>query len=318
MSDLHFTVREIRAETPRVRAVVLEARGDGRLPSWTPGAHIRVRLPEGGDRPYSLVDLPQFRTGRHYVIAALLEENSAGGSRYIHALKEGDAVSATGPTNQFELAPGEGPVELVAGGIGITPIFSMAAALAGSGRDFRLHYLGRSQGELAFLPDLAAICGDRLAVHYDDAAPGRPDFAELVGQAPFEADLHVCGPAGMMEAVKTAWALGGRPAERLHYELFTATPPPAAGDTTFEVEVKSTGQVVTVAPDQSIIEALEDAGVDVVFDCQRGDCGICQTAVLDGIPEHRDVVLTDEEKASNSVMQICVSRAKTPRLVLDL
>jgi vanillate O-demethylase ferredoxin subunit len=122
----------------------------------------------------------------------------------------------------------------------------------------------------------------------------------------------------MIEAVKTAWAVASRPAERLHFELFTATAAPAAGDTAFEVEVKSTGQVVTVAPDQSIIDALEEAGVDVVYDCRRGDCGICQTEVLEGIPEHRDVVLSDEEKASNKVMQICVSRAKSARLVLDI
>jgi vanillate O-demethylase ferredoxin subunit len=135
---------------------------------------------------------------------------------------------------------------------------------------------------------------------------------------PDDGDAYVCGPSGMIEAIKTAWALAGRPSGKLHYELFTATPAPAAGDKAFEVEVKSTGQVVTVAPDQSIIDALEEAGIEIVYDCRRGDCGICQTAVLEGVPEHRDVVLTDEEKASNSVMQICVSRAKTPRLVLDL
>lgn len=318
MSELSFTVSRIKAETPRVRSLVLEAKGDTPLPQWSAGAHIRVRLPGGGDRPYSLVDLPECRTGRHYALGTLLEEQSAGGSRYIHSLKEGDEVSATGPVNQFALADGEGPVLLLAGGIGITPLFSMAAALARAGRDFRLHYLGRAEGELAFLPELEAICGKRLAVHYDDTPPGRPDFAELIGTLAAEGDTYVCGPSGMIEAAKTVWALAGRPSGKLHYELFTATPAPTAGDKAFEVEVKSTGQVVTVAPDQSIIDALEAAGVDIVCDCRRGDCGICQTAVLDGIPEHRDVVLTDEEKASNKVMQICVSRAKTPRLVLDL
>ena len=318
MSELSFTVKRVREETRRVRSVVLEATGDASLPQWAAGAHVRVRLPQGGDRPYSLVDLPDFRTGRHYVLGTLLEEESTGGSRYIHSLAEGDSVRATGPVNHFELADGEGPVLLVAGGIGITPIFSMAAALARTGREFHLHYLGRASGELAFLPELAEICGDRLTVHYDDTPPGRPDFSELTGALGPNGDAFVCGPSGMIEAMKTAWALAGRAPGRLHYELFTATPAPAAGDATFEVEIKSTGQVVTVGPDQSIIEALEEAGVEVVYDCQRGDCGICQTEVLEGIPEHRDVVLTDEEKASNTVMQICVSRAKTPRLVLDL
>lgn len=318
MTDLRFKVCEIIEETPRVRCVVLEGAADMPLPKWTPGSHIRVRLPAGGDRPYSLVDLPRWRTRRHYVLGVLLEERSAGGSEYIHSLKIGDPVSASSPINQFELALGQGEVLLLAGGVGITPIFSMAAALSGEGRDFRFHYLGRVQGELAFTGALAEICSDRLSLHYDDTPPGRPDFGELIRTLAEDGEIYVCGPAGMIEAVKTAWAVEGRPAERLHFEIFTATPAPANGDVAFEVEVKSSGQVVTVAPGQSIIDALEEAGLDVVYDCRRGDCGICQTEVLDGVPEHRDVVLTDEEKASNKVMQICVSRAKSPRLVLDL
>ncbi|TWG98285.1 vanillate O-demethylase ferredoxin subunit [Mesorhizobium sp. J18] len=318
MKDLSFKVCEIVEETPRIRRVVLEGAGDMPLPKWTPGSHIRVKLPAGGDRPYSLVDLPQWRTGQHYVLGVLLEENSAGGSQYIHGLKVGDQVTASQPINQFELAEDEGEVLLLAGGVGITPIFSMAAELAKAGRDFSFHYLGRAQGELAFTGPLKEICSGCLHLHYDDTPPGRPDFGELIAPLAGDGHVYVCGPAGMIEAVKTAWALAGRPAERLHFELFTATPAPAGGDVPFDVEVKSTGQVVTVAPGQSIIDALEEAGLDVVYDCRRGDCGICQTEVLDGIPEHRDVVLTDEEKASNKVMQICVSRAKSPRLVLDL
>ena len=318
MSALAFRVRAISEETPRVRAVVLEAIGETPLPDWAAGAHIRVKLPSGGDRPYSLVDLPKWRGGRCYVLGALLEEQSAGGSRYIHSLQVGDEVAATAPVNHFALEPGERPALLLAGGIGVTPLVSMAAALAAQARDFRLHYLGRSKGELAFLSELSSICGDRLFVHYDDAPPGRPDLSKLIGALADDGDVYVCGPSPMIEAVKTTWALAGRAPERLHYEVFTATAPPSAGDQAFEVEIKSTGQIVTVAPDQSIIDALEKAGVDVVYDCRRGDCGICQTAVLHGVPEHRDVVLTDEEKASNTVMQICVSRAKTPRLVLAL
>jgi vanillate O-demethylase ferredoxin subunit len=318
LTDLSFKVCEIVEETPRVRCVVLEGAGDMPLPKWTPGSHIRVKLPAGGDRPYSLVDLPQWRTGQHYVLGVLLEENSAGGSEYIHGLKVGDRVAASQPINQFKLADGQGEVLLLAGGVGITPIFSMAVELAKAGRDFKFHYLGRAQGELAFTAVLNEVCGGGLTLHYDDAPPGRPDFGDLIAQLTDDGEVYVCGPAGMIEAVKTSWAVAGRPPERMHFELFTATPAPAAGDSAFEVEVKSTGQVVTVAPGQSIIDALEEAGLDVVYDCRRGDCGICQTEVLDGIPEHRDVVLTDEEKASNKVMQICVSRAKSPRLVLDL
>ncbi|MEI2384438.1 PDR/VanB family oxidoreductase [Breoghania sp. JC706] len=318
MEDLAFVVRKIIAETPLVRAVVLENVRDTALPDWTPGAHIRVKLPGGGDRPYSLVDHPDWRGGRHYVLGVRREEQSAGGSDYIHALSEGDHVEATGPINQFELREATGPVLLLAGGIGITPILSMASRLAAEERDFRLHYCGRAKGELAFLATLEPFCGARLAVHYDDTDPGRPDFSGLIADLPEDGTAYVCGPAGMIEAVKAAWAEAGRPAERLVFELFIATPAPAGGDTAFDVKIASTGEIVTVAPDQTIIEALEAAGHDVIYDCQRGDCGICQTAVLEGIPDHRDVVLSDEEKASNTVMQICVSRAKTPLLVLDL
>lgn len=318
MSELAFIVRKVITETPDVRAVVLESASDAALPQWQPGAHIRVKLPAGGDRPYSLVDHPEWRGGRYYVIGVRLEEESAGGSKYIHGLSEGDRVTATGPINQFELRGGDGPVVLLAGGIGITPILSMASKLDAENRDFRMHYCGRASGELAFLEALTAFCGERMIVHYDDTPPGRPDFAALIAEWPENATAYVCGPSGMIDAVKDAWAAAGRPPDHLVFELFTPTPASVEGDTAFDVKIASTGDIVTVEPGQSIIEALEAAGHDVIYDCQRGDCGICQTAVLEGVPDHRDVVLSDEEKASNTVMQICVSRSKTPLLVLDL
>jgi ferredoxin-NADP reductase len=316
LTDLALIVRKIASETPLIRAVVLEAANGAALPAWGPGAHIRLKLPDGSDRPYSLVDLAEWRTGRHYVLGVRREDPSAGGSHYVHQLREGDRVMAFEPINRFELADGRGDVLLIAGGIGITPILSMAAACARSRRAFRLHYFGRAQGELAFLDELATICGGRLAVHYDAGPSSRPDFAALVkGIAP-KTEIYVCGPAGMIDAVTAATAAAGHPPQRLRYELFTPTV--SGGDLPFEVEIKSTGKVIAVAAGQSIIDALTAAGVDLVYDCRRGDCGICQTGVLAGVPDHRDVVLTDEERASNKVMQICVSRSKTPRLVLDL
>jgi ferredoxin-NADP reductase len=316
LSDLAFVVSKIVAETPSVRSLVLEAASASPLPAWRPGAHIRLKLPNGADRPYSLVDLAAWRTGRHYVLGVRREPDSTGGSQFVHALREGDRVEASAPINRFELQDGAGEVLLLAGGIGITPILSMAAACARSGRPFKLHYLGRTRGELAFLDELRAICGESLIIHYDDGPSGRPDFAALIAGLAPAADLYVCGPTGMIDAVKAVAGATGHPPERLFYELFTPTP--AAGECPFEVEIKSTGQVVTVGAEQSIIDALTAAGIDVVYDCRRGDCGICQTGVLAGTPDHRDVVLTAEEKASNKVMQICVSRSKSPRLVLDL
>ncbi len=309
--EIALKVAEAKAETDLVRSLVLEAADGGPLPPFEPGAHVRVALPDGGSRPYSLVDHPDWRDGRHYVLGVRLESPSAGGSAHMHALKPGDAVTVGAPTNKFPLAPGDAPVLLLAGGVGITPIFSMAARLAAEGRAFALHYFGRTKGALAFLPELEAICGDRLHAHYDDDPATRAEFAALLAENP-EADVYVCGPAGMIDAVRAA---GG---DRVRFELFAADPSAKGADTAFEVQVGRDGQVVAVAPGQSIIDALEDAGVDLIYDCRRGDCGICQTGVLEGIPDHRDVVLSDEEKASNKVMQICVGRAKTPRLVLDL
>ena len=318
MTDLALIVRRIVIETPAIRSLVLETIGDTPLPEWRAGAHIRIKLPDGGDRPYSLVDHPEWRTGRHYVVGVRLEEASAGGSKFMLGLREGDRILASPPINQFDLQDGAGEVLLLAGGIGITPILSMAAALDRVGRPFRLHYLGRARGELAFLHELEAICGDRLAVHYDNGPSAPPDFTSLMAGIGSDTDIYVCGPRGMIDAVESAVSAAGFSFGRLRYELFTATQAHAVGDKPFEVEIKSSGQVVTIGASQSIIDALQAAGIDVKYDCRCGDCGICQTAVLEGVPDHRDFFLTDQEKASNKVMQICVSRSKSSRLVLDL
>jgi ferredoxin-NADP reductase len=274
-----------------------------------------VALPNGGDRPYSLMALPGLPEGM-LALGVLREEASTGGSQFMHALKIGDVVKASAPVNNFHLHEGAAPALLFAGGIGVTPILSMAANLAARGSPYRLHYAGRTQGLLAFLPHLQEICAKGLSIHYD-SDESRLDIAAALGDAAANAHIYACGPAGMIEAVK-AVALGRDiPADRIHYELFKAEQSSSA-DLPFEVELKSTGQVVSVAAGQTIIQALEAAGLDVLYDCQRGDCGICQCGVIEGVPDHRDVILSDDEKASNKVMQICVSRAKSERLVLDL
>ncbi|MHC2463429.1 PDR/VanB family oxidoreductase [Bradyrhizobium embrapense] len=311
---LKLKVQSIVAETSVIRSVVFAVEG-GAVPEWQAGAHVRVLLPGGGDRPYSLMALPDLPEGT-VALGVLREETSAGGSKFIHALQVGDVVRTTAPLNNFALHEGAAPALLFAGGIGVTPILSMAAVLKAQGNWFRLHYAGRMPGLLAFLPQLQAICAEGLAVHYDSDA-SRLDIAAALGDAPAGAHVYVCGPAGMIDAVRAAALAKGIPADRIHFELFKAEQPSSA-NRPFEVELKSTGQVITVATDQSIIEALEAAGLDVLYDCRRGDCGICQCGVIAGVPDHRDVILSDDEKASNKVMQICVSRAKSERLVLDL
>lgn len=317
MADLHFEVRIAIEETALVRAIVL-ARVDGEpVPPYAPGAHLRVALPEGGDRPYSIVDHPDFADGSTLVLGVRLEDPSAGGSRYMHALRPGDRVATSLPVSNFPLHEDARPALLLAGGIGITPIFSMAVRLVRERRPFALHYAGRTRGSLAFLEPLRRLCGSALAEHYDDDET-RLDCAGVLASAPEDAVVYVCGPAGMIDAVKRAAAARGIPPERVRSELFTAAPALASGDASFEVELASSGRVVTVEPGQSIVDALEAAGVDVLYDCRRGDCGICRVDVLSGVPDHRDVILTDEERAGNKVMQICVSRARSGRLVLDL
>jgi ferredoxin-NADP reductase len=311
---LKLKLKSFAAETPFIRSLVFGVEG-GVVPRWQAGAHIRVALPSGGDRPYSLMALPDLPEGA-LALGVLREELSTGGSQFMHALKIGDVVKATAPVNNFHLHEGASPAILFAGGIGVTPILSMAAELQARGNSYRLLYAGRARGLLAFLPQLLAICPASLSVHYD-SDDSRLDIAASLGDAPANSQVYVCGPAGMIKAVKAAALAKGIPSDRVHYELFKAEPP-SWPDKAFEVELKSTGQVVTVAASQTIIQALEQAGLDVLYDCQRGDCGICQCGVISGTPDHRDVILSDDEKASNRVMQICVSRAKSERLVLDL
>ncbi|MDH2349695.1 PDR/VanB family oxidoreductase [Bradyrhizobium sp. SSUT112] len=311
---LKLKVRSYAAETPFIRSLVLGVE-DGVVPRWQAGAHIRVALPNGGDRPYSLMTLPGLPEGA-LALGVLREEVSTGGSQFMHALKIGDVVKASMPVNNFPLHEGTAPALLFAGGIGVTPILSMAAELTARANPFRLHYAGRTQGLLAFLPHLKEICAKDLSIHCDDDA-SRLDIAAALGDAAANSHIYICGPAGLIEAVKAAALAAGVPADRIHYELFKAEQP-SSPDKPFEVELKSTGQVVTVTAGQTIIQALEAAGLDVLYDCQRGDCGLCQCGVISGTPDHRDVILSDDEKASNKIMQICVSRAKSQRLVLDL
>ncbi|MDO5641598.1 MAG: PDR/VanB family oxidoreductase [Paracoccus sp. (in: a-proteobacteria)] len=301
-----------------IREIVLSAADGAVLPAFSPGAHVEITLPSGGRNAYSLIDFSgDLAAPVQYRLGVRLENPGAGGSRFIHALKPGDTLEVGEPKNHFPLAGGPGPVLLLAGGIGVTPLISMAAALAAAGRDFRMIYASRSAGAAAFADRLVAAHGARVTLHHDDQAGGPVPVADLVAGADPGTHVYVCGPKPMIEATRAAMEALGRPSAQFHAELFENTAH-QGGDRAFEVEIASTGQIVTVPADQTIIEALEAAGLDLIYDCQRGDCGICQTDVLEGTPDHRDVVLSQEERASNRVMQICVSRALSPRLKLDL
>ncbi|WP_157019074.1 PDR/VanB family oxidoreductase [Mesorhizobium xinjiangense] len=321
MSELRLKVIGTHAPCAQIRALTLAAEDGDPLPGYSAGAHIRVKLPDASDRHYSLINWiaePGATSApATYRLGVRLEEDSKGGSRHMHSLREGDIVTVAPPKNDFALHDSPAPALLIAGGIGVTPIISMAAELKAKGRPFAFHYCGRSRGLMAFTDELEELCEEALTVHSDDEPDTCVDLKALVGGASADSHIYVCGPRGMIEAVREIAHARGFAKDHVHFELFD-TPEATTGDQSFEVEISSTGQVFTVPPDKSIIEVLEAEGVDLVYDCQRGDCGICQTAVLEGVPDHRDVILTDEERAANDVMQICVSRAKSARLVLDL
>jgi vanillate O-demethylase ferredoxin subunit len=294
-------------------------RADGKdLPDFEPGAHLRFDVGGGETRAYSLVEFgtPE-KPPAHYRIAVQREPEGAGGSVFMHGLREGDCVSVTPPKCDFPVEAGA-PGTFLAGGIGITPMISMAQALSAAGQEVALHYAGRSAAVMAYREAVTDHFGARATLHFDDDPATALDLDSVIGALPVDHHLYICGPRGMIDAARALAESKGIAATRVHVELFENAAADAAGDSAFEVEIASTGQVFQVAPGQSIIEALEDGGMDLMYDCQRGDCGICQTEIINGEPDHRDVVLTEAERASGKVMQICVSRAKSARLVLDL
>jgi len=317
---LKLVVTEVRQETPLIRAIRLAPVQDAPLPSWQAGAHIKVHLPQGDERSYSLVNASANPSAsanpRSYLLGVRLEAPSQGGSVYMHSLEAGDLISASAPSNNFPLAATDKPVILLAGGIGVTPLVSMAAELAARGHPFRFYYAGRTRAHLAFLPVIEGLVGDKLAIHADDVS-GLFDVAGLMTSLKDDEPLYCCGPMPMIElAIETAKRLGWRDG-RLHFEIFTA-PQPRAGDQAFEVVLKTSGESFHIPAGKSILDVLIEAGKDPLHDCKRGDCGICQVEVVEGVPDHRDFILTDSQKAAGKLMQICVSRSKTPRLVLDL
>ncbi|WP_206784773.1 PDR/VanB family oxidoreductase [Amycolatopsis sp. MtRt-6] len=286
-----------------VVALTLRAPGGEPLPPWEPGAHVDLVLP-GFVRQYSLCGDPSDASA--YRVAVLREADGRGGSAYVHdALSPGDRVSVEGPRNHFPLVDAERYL-FIAGGIGITPILPM---LDRAGTDWHLVYGGRTRGSMAFTEELARH-GDRVTFRPQDEH-GLLDLPALLAAAGPGTAVYCCGPEPLLAAVE---ALGP---EDLHVERFTALPDDGER-TAFEVELAGSGRVLPVPADRSILEVVEAAGVQVLSSCREGTCGTCETGVLGGEPDHRDSVLTADERLENEVMMLCVSRACSPRLVLDL
>jgi cytochrome P450/ferredoxin-NADP reductase len=291
---------------------------DGKaLPRWTPGSHIDVECgtPELS-RQYSLCGDPD--EAGVLEIAVLHEPDGRGGSAWVHAnVKPGDRLRIRGPRNHFRLDESLKKAIFIAGGIGITPVSAMARRAKALGMDYELHYSGRSRASMAFVDELAALHGERLHVHAADEGR-RNDLQALLAQPVPGAQVYACGPLRMLEALESccaAWPEGALRVE--HFESTLATLDPSK-EHAFEVELKDSGLVLTVPPDQTLLTALRAANVDVQSDCEEGLCGSCEVRVLSGKVDHRDVVLTRTERDANTKMMACCSRACEGRLVLEL
>ena len=289
------------------------------LPAFAAGSHIDVQLPGGPTRQYSLCNDPA-ETHR-YLIAVLRDARSRGGSAAVHErVKVGDTLVISAPKKHFALAHDASSHLLLAGGIGVTPLLCMAERLAHAGADFEMHYCTRSPARTAFRQRIAvAPFASRVAFHFDDGeAAQKLDIAALLAAPRAGRHLYVCGPKGFMDAVLGSARAQGWPQAQIHYEFFGADAAPAAGDGGFEVMLASSGRVIKVAPDRSVVQALAEAGVSVATSCEQGVCGTCLTRVIEGEPDHRDLYLTPQEQAANDQFLPCCSRAKSARLVLDL
>lgn len=314
---LTLQVTRIVAEAKDVLSLELSDPHGGELPPFAPGAHLELQLRNGLVRHYSLLNDSHER--HRYVVAVCLPADSRGGSRFIHgSLRQGDSLRVVGPRNNFPLDERAERFCFVAGGIGITPILSMVRWCIRHGRDWRLVYAARSRQRAAFYEELQALDAERVRFHFNDERGGvHLDADELVASLRDGEQLYCCGPDALMQAVRQA---GAGCAERMHFEWFAPPQQPeeTAGGAGFDLVLRRSERTLRVGEDQSILEALEEAGIEAPFSCRAGICRSCETAICAGSADHRDLVLSEEERAGNASLLICVSRARSATLELDL
>jgi ferredoxin-NADP reductase/predicted pyridoxine 5'-phosphate oxidase superfamily flavin-nucleotide-binding protein len=319
---LALVVTSIRQLTPRVRGYELRAADGATLPVVAPGAHIDVpvrvtsRASEvDSTRRYSITAVsPQ---GDSYEIAVQREDAGRGGSLAVHRdYRLGMTLRCGMPGNDFELHTDDRPAVLIAGGIGITPIHAMAQASARQGRNVTLHYAARAYREAALAQPLQDALGDAMTLYLGEAGK-RFDAPSAIASAPANSVFYVCGPSALIESVRAAARERGISEERVRFERFAAAPVSVA-DRPIRVTLRRSGKIVEVSPSQAILDAVQAAGVDAPAACRAGTCGTCAVKVLAGEPDHRDMTLSVAEREQAGLMCICVSRAKSPGLTLDL
>jgi ferredoxin-NADP reductase len=313
MIDVRIANRKDEAE----RIISLELVADAELPRFEAGAHIDVEVAPGLVRQYSIASDPDER--HRYLLGVLREASSRGGSERIHRqFIPGARVRIAPPRNNFRLQEDAAHSILLAGGIGVTPLLSMAHRLQRLGRSFALHYCARSRGSAAFLDEIAASAfADKVALHFDDGPTAQAfDVKATLGSANAGTHLYVCGPTGFMSFVIAKAKEFELPTASVHLEHFSADPD-VTGEG-FIVAAARSGLEVEIGPNQTIAEVLAAHNIPVLLSCQEGVCGTCLTTVLEGVPDHRDLYLNDAEKAAGNLMTICCSRARTRRIVLDI
>lgn len=309
------TLVDIRDLTPDIRLFTIER--EGRFVAPAPGSHINVRVLVDGrvaTRSYSVVGA--CRDGR-YRIAVKRLPHSKGGSRYMWALDRGARLELSQPANHFDLGYDAAEYVLVAGGIGITPIYGMALALATADVPVRVLYAARTCADLAFADDLGEQLGPRLETFVGDNGE-RIDLRAVIAYMHPDGELYICGPIALLEETKSLWQSFGRRIERLRFETFGNSGRFATA--AFSVEIPRLALAIEVAADESLLDALERHGVPMIADCRRGECGLCVLPVIerDGAIDHRDVFFSDAQKASNDKLCTCVSRIPDGVLTLDV
>jgi ferredoxin-NADP reductase len=307
-------VRATRDLTPAIRLIEIEPAGG--FVAASPGSHINVTVMIRGRpdvRSYSIVGPCADGV---YRIAVKRLSDTKGGSAYMWSLRPGARITLSPPANHFNLTLGGSEYLLLAGGIGVTPIFTHALALAERHARFRMLYACRSRDDLALADELAARLGDRLELFLSEEGR-RVDIAAEIALLDGKGELYVCGPIGMLEAAKRCWRESGRPADRLRFETFGNSG--AYPSVPFVVKIPRLQKEIAVDVNQTMLDALEAAGVGMIFDCLRGECGLCALTILkvDGVVDHRDVFFSDAEKAQNLKLCTCVSRVYGASIAVD-
>ena len=303
----------VRQAAEDVRTFDLVAADGRELAPFTAGAHLHVQVPAGLLRQYSLCGDP--RNSSRYVIAVKREAAGRGGSASMHeAVEPGSVLAVAGPRNNFPLSADASNSVLIAGGIGITPLYAMAQTLQQADRPWRMHYCARSAAYAAFYEELCTLHADAVTSYF--SLTPILDAAAVTREHTPGTHLYCCGPAGLMQAVMEATAHW--PDDHVHFEWFSGSADAAAPGMAFEVELARSGMVLAVPEHQSVLEVVRARGVEVASSCEGGVCGTCETRVLAGTVEHRDHLLSAAERQANRSMMICVSRSRGGRLVLDL